>query len=113
MANIRGIQPLAWGVETLTGYVVAASTRDVSSEEFVIKDEEGDIITHISGFGVKTEFTIELIPKTATVEPAIASVVTVGSEKFVLVTLSKKRMEGDVEKWSMKGVSHPGITLTT
>jgi hypothetical protein len=110
-ANIRGIQPLAWGTETLTGYVVGQTTRDVSSEEQIIKDEEGNIITHISNFGVKTEFTLELIPKTATAVPAIASVITVGAEKFVLMTLSRKRMEGDVEKWTMKGVQHPNITL--
>lgn len=109
--NIRGIQPLAWGTETITGYVTNSSSRDVSTEEFVIKDEQGRIITQITGFGVKTEFTFEVIPKSAATIPVAGDIMTIGSEKCVILTLGRKRTDNDVEKWSIKGVSYPDIDL--
>lgn len=111
--NIRGIQPLAWGTETITGFVTQSSSRDASTEEFTIKDEQGHIITQITGFGEKTEYTFEVIPKAAATLPAPGDVLTVGSEKMVVLTIGKKRTEGDVEKWSIKGVSYPNITLSS
>lgn len=109
--SIRGIQPLAWGTQTITGFVVNSTTRDVSTEEFEIKDEQGKIITHITGFGIKTEFTLEVIPKAATTPPTVAQVLQVGAEKMVIINISKKNVNEDVEKWSIKGVQHPDIAL--
>lgn len=111
--SIRGIQPLAWGPETITGYVTESSQRDASTEEFTIKDEEGHVITQITGFGVKTEHTFEVIPKASVgTLPVPSDILTIGSEKMVILTIGKKRMQGDVEKWSIKGVSYPDIDLS-
>jgi hypothetical protein len=111
--QIRGVQPLAWGTETITGTIVESTTRDVSTEEFVIEDEEGHIVGHITGFGEKTEYSIDIIPlSTFVTPPAPADVLTVGTEKMVILSISKKGQKKEVEKWSIKGVSHPGITLT-
>jgi hypothetical protein len=109
--NIKGVQPLAWGTETVAGYVTESSTRDVSTEEFTIKDEQGRIITQITGHGVKTEYTFEYIPKSATAVPAMGDVLTAGAEKMVLLSLSRKRIQDGPEKWSIKAVAYPEITL--
>lgn len=109
--TIRGVQPLAWGTSTITGYVVTGTTRDASTEEFTIKDEQGRVITEITGFGVKTEYTLEVIPKTATAVPLPGDVLTIGTEKGVILSLSRKNAETDVEKWSIKMVAYPDITL--
>ena len=112
--NIRGVQPLAWGTEVVTGYITESSNRDASTEEFTIKDEEGHIVTQITGFGEKTEFSFEFIPKSSiTTPPVPGDIFTVGDEKFVLLRTPKKRAQGDVEKWSFSGVSYPGISLAT
>lgn len=111
-ATIRGVQPLAWGTETITGVVVDSSTRDASTEEFVIEDEDGQIITQIVGFGEKTEYTWEIIPKSSfTSPPDKGDIFTVGSEKSVILNISKKRVKKDVEKWTIKSVAYPGISL--
>lgn len=110
--TIRGVQPLAWGTETITGYIVNSSTRDASTEEFIIEDEEGHVVTQVVGFGEKTEYTFDVIPKASTSAPAKGSVLTVGSEKMVILTISRSRNKKDVEKWSIKGVAYPEITLS-
>lgn len=111
--EIRGIQPLAWGTETVTGFVTTATTRDASTEEFTIKDEEGRIITQITGHGQKTEFTLEVIPKASVgTPPKPSQVLTVGSEKMVILNISKKRVQEDAEKWTVKGVQYPEIDLS-
>lgn len=111
-ATIRGVQPLSFGVETITGYVVASTTRDASTEEFIIKDEVGDVITQITGFGEKTEYNLDVIPKAAVGTPGPGDILGVGDDLMVIITIQKKRMTGDAEKWTVKGVSYPGIDLT-
>ncbi len=110
-ATIRGIQPLSFGTQTITGYVNDTTSEDQSTEELVIEDELGDIITQITGFGVKHDVTIEVIPKSSVSSPAAADVFTYGASKIVIITISKKRVKKDVEKWTIKGMRYPGINL--
>ena len=112
-ANIRGIQPLAWGTQVITGYVNEGSTEDESTEELIIEDEAGDACTQITGFGMKADVTLDVIPKsTVTTPPAAGEIFTYGSKKITILTISKKRIKKDVEKWSIKGNRFPNITLT-
>lgn len=110
--QIRGVQPLAWGTETIEGYVVEGTSRDASTEEFVVKDEQGRVITQITGFGKKTEYNLEVIPKSAVTPPVASDIMSVGSEYFVIITINKKRTDGGVEKWAIKGVNYPDIDLS-
>jgi hypothetical protein len=110
--NIRGVQPLAWGTQAITGYVTESSSLEPSTEEFILKDEEGHIITQITGFGEKTECTFSVIPKSGIVTPPVpGDVMTVGTFGFVILRQPKKRTQGDVEKWDFVGVNYPGIDL--
>lgn len=110
-AQVRGIQPLAFGTTTITGYVNDTTTTDSSTEELVIEDELGDIITQITGFGVKHDVTLEVIPKSSVNPPAPADVFTYGSEKIVVINLSRKKAKKDVEKWTIKGMRYPAVSL--
>ncbi|HEX8310616.1 MAG TPA: hypothetical protein VF614_04805 [Chthoniobacteraceae bacterium] len=115
--NTRGIQPLAWGTTVTTGYVTETQGEDDSTEELIIDDEAGDVATHITGFGLKTDVNLDVIPKSTITTPPVAGDIfsygpTGSVKKCVIITISKKRVKKDVEKWSIKGVRHPNITLT-
>lgn len=115
--QIRGIQPLAWGTVVTTGYVTESTSEDESTQEAFITDEVADEVTQITGFGVKTDTTLEVIPKSGTVAPVVSDVFTYGTspdtKSITIITISKKRVNKDVEKWSIKGNAFPNIDLTT
>lgn len=109
-ASIKGVQPLKFGTTTTTGYVVDTWTADGTTQELIIEDEGGDVITQILGFGNKDEMTVEVIPKTATAVPALGDLITIGGTALNILGLSRKRMKKDVEKWTIKGTVYPGVT---
>ena len=58
MANeaykLRGTkQPIAFGVEKLEGYIVDATEDTVEGQELEVENEEGNVVAHFSGFGIK------------------------------------------------------------
>jgi hypothetical protein len=94
-ASIKGVQPLKFGTTTTTGYVVDSYTGDETTQELVIEDEGGDIITQILGFGNKDEITVEVIPKTATSRPTMGVLLTIGGTALnVLGLLAQADEEG-------------------
>jgi hypothetical protein len=109
-ASIKGVQPLKFGTTTTTGYVVDSYTGDETTQELVIEDEGGDIITQILGFGNKDEITVEVIPKTATSRPTMGVLLTIGGTALNVLACSRKQMKKDVEKWTIKGTVYPGVT---
>lgn len=109
-ATILGIQPLKFGTTTTSGYVVETWENNSSTQELVIEDELGDIVTQILGFGNKDEITVEVIPKTATARPALGALLTIGGTALNVISLVAKRMKKDVEKWTVKGTVYPGVT---
>lgn len=109
-ASILGVQPLSFGTTTTTGYVVDSATEEASSQELVIENEGGDVITQILGWGNKNEVTVEVIPKTATDRPALADLITIGGIALNILALSVKTAKKDVEKWTIKGTVYPGVT---
>lgn len=111
--QIRGIQPLAWGTQTISGYVNESSTEDETTGQFLIEDEVGDVCTEITGFGMKADVTLEVIPKDTVTSPPVASdIFTYGSKKITILSISKKRVKKDVEKWTIKGNRFPNVALT-
>lgn len=109
-ATILGIQPLKFGTTTMTGHVVESFGEDESTQELVIEDEGGDIITQIGNFGVKSDVTLEVIPKSSATRPTIFSLFAYGDKSMNILALSIKRMKKDVEKWTLKGTVYPGVT---
>lgn len=110
MAAIKGVQPLSFGTVTTTGYVVDSTTEDESTQELVIEDEGGDVITQIIDWGNKNEVSVDVIPKTAAVRPAVADLITIGGIALNILGLSVKKVKKDVEKWTIKGTVYPLIT---
>jgi hypothetical protein len=112
--TIRGIQPLQWGTKTSTGYVIESFTDDGTSGEFIIEDENGDIVTQILGFGEKREITLEVIPKTAITKPAAGDLFTYGTGLSAIalnvINISDKAVKKDVVKWTIKGTIYPNVT---
>lgn len=109
-ALIKGIQPLKFGTTTTTGYVVETYTGDETTQELLIEDEGGDVITQISGFGNKDDIVVEVIPKTAAVRPTMGQLLTIGGTALNVLGVQRKQMKKDVEKWTIKGTVYPGVT---
>ena len=112
--DIQGtFTPLKWGTTNISGYVVESDDETESTEQKTIEDEGGHTVTDISKFGRKTERTIEVIPASSvTTPPAAGEVFTYGAKKIRIISIQKKRVKKDVEKWTIKGNSFPGVTLT-
>lgn len=109
-ANILGVVPLKFGTTVMTGYVTESFGEDETSQELVIEDEGGDVITQIGNWGIKAEVTIEVIPKDATTRPAQFELFAYSDKSINILALSVKRVKKDVEKWTIKGNVYPGVT---
>lgn len=103
--------PLSWGTVTLTGYVVESADEASSTGEHLIEDEIGDTVTQITKFGLKDEVTIEVIPATAIAPPVPGDVFTYDGKKLTILTIAKKRVKKDVQKWTITGNRFPGVSL--
>lgn len=113
-ATQRGITLLKFGTTAVAGYIV--ENRDISKEgeHLEIEDEEGHIVTDISGFGIRHKKSVKFIPKAEGASlPAIGDVLDIGDdEKMVVLSAKKANVRKDVERWDIEGYEHPGISLT-
>lgn len=115
--NIRGVQPLAWGTIVTTGYLTESINDDQKTDEVLVIDEGGDPAIQITGFGIKNDVTLEVIPKAAVGDaPVAGDVFAYGAGDdivyIVILNITKKKMNKDVEKWTIKGDFFPNIDLT-
>lgn len=114
--NIRGIQPLSWGTVSTTGFITESINESTKTDETLVVDEGGDPVIQITGFGVKTDVTLEVIPKaTGATLPVVGDVLTYGPDpgtSIVVITIDVKRVSKDVQKWSIKGDYFPTIDLS-
>lgn len=111
MATIRGIQPLSFGTVVTTGFVTESMGEDDSGGQVLIEDEGGDFCTEITGFGLKTDVTLEVIPKSTATKPAQGEIFTYGAKKITVLGVNAKRVKKDVEKWTIKGDRLPNVSL--
>ena len=52
--KLRGTkQPISFGVEKLEGFIVDATEETVEGEELEVEDENGDVVAHFSGYGIR------------------------------------------------------------
>ena len=113
--TIRGIVPLNWGTDTCSGYVVETTSDDGTTGESLIENEVGDPITQITGFGIKNEVTLDVIPKSSITTPPVAGdVLAYGAtpKSMTILSIGKKRTNKGVEKWTIKGNYFPNISLS-
>lgn len=99
-----GKEPLIHGERTIMGYVVEAHTEDVTAEDVVINDERNDPIIHIVSGGMR-EYSFDVIPlkSVEAINAKPGDRLKFGEIDFVLVSISKKGSNKDVEKWTIKG----------
>ena len=55
-------QPISFGVEKLEGFIVDATEETIEGEELEVENEEGDVVAHFSGFGIRYKRTASVIP---------------------------------------------------
>jgi len=118
MANeaykLRGTkQPIAFGVEKLTGYIVDATEETVEGEELEVEDEYNNVVAHFSGFGIRYKRTASAIPLVGTVSPVPGDSFKIGdSFQFIVKSVKKSRARKDVEKWDLEGTWYPNVPMT-
>lgn len=117
MAVEDGIALKKFGTDTVTGWIVNEITEDTSGEDTEVPDEDGDVVTHINSYGIKTVVTFDLIPKSATAIPEIGDTFTYtsgahGAQKITVLSVGNKQVIKGVLKLSITGNRYPDITLT-
>ena len=111
----RGIALLKFGTTTVAGYIVENRDISIEGENLEIENEIGDVVTDISGFGIRKKKSVKLIPKASgSAQPTPGAVIEIGdSEKMVVKTFKTSNARKDVERWDIEGYEHPEITITT
>ena len=109
MANeaykLRGTkQPIAFGVEKLEGYIVDATEE--------VENEDGNVVAHFSGFGIKYNRTASVIPLSDASAPSPGDSFKIGEKfEFIVKSVKKSRARKDVEKWDLSGTYYPEVPM--
>lgn len=114
---VDGVAILSFGTTTITGYVVETVRESTTSESVQIADEDGQIVTDINNFGVATSVELTVVPKSATVAPAVGDTFTYtsethGSQKITVKEIEFSSANKDATRWTIRGDRYPGITIT-
>lgn len=117
MANeaykLRGTkQPIAFGVEKLEGYIVDATEDTVEGQELEVENEDGNVVAHFSGFGIRYKRTASLIPLKGAEAPVPGDSFKSGENfEFIVKSVKKSSAKKDVEKWSIEGTYYPEVPM--
>lgn len=105
-------QPISFGVEKLEGYIIDTTEDSVEGEELEIENEDGNVVAHLSGFGIKYNRTASVIPLTGTIAPNPGDSFKIGdSFEFIVKSVKKSRARKDVEKWDLSGTYYPEVPM--
>ena len=105
-------QPISFGIEKLEGYIIEASEETVEGEELEIEDEDGDVVAHFSGFGIKHKRTANLIPLKGVETPVPGDTFKIADDfEFIVKTVKKSKAKKDVEKWDLEGTFYPNVPM--
>lgn len=110
----RGTAILKFGTITLSGYVVTDEELADEGESYQLEDEEGHIITDVSGFGRRTRKRFSFVPKaTGSSKPAVGAVFTgPDTEKGIVRTVARIRSRKIPEVWRIETEEFPAISLS-
>jgi len=116
-AETDGAAMLKFGTTTITGWVVVSVSETESGSEVEVPDESGDIITHISEIGVRTEVTLELMAKSGTSMLAVGDPVTYtnhsGTSKTARITsVGNVQTQGQVMRTTVQAKFFPGVAVS-
>ena len=111
--KLRGTkQPISFGVEKLDGFIVDATEETIEGEELEVENEEGDVVAHISGFGIRYKRTASVIPLVGATAPNPGDVFKIGEDfAFIVKSIKKARAKKDIEKWDLDGTWYPEIPI--
>ena len=105
-------QPISFGVEKLEGFIVDATEETIEGEELEVENEEGDIVVHISGFGIRYKRTASVIPLVGAKSPIPGDEFKIGEDfSFIVKSVKKARAKKDIEKWDLEGTYYPEIPM--
>jgi hypothetical protein len=116
MAQVSdGTVPLKFGTTGISGWEIVSVSETESGNDIEIPDEIGDIVTHISNIGKRTEVSIELIANTGTALPVVGAVFTytnaaAASKAMRILTVGNVQTQGDVMRTTITGKVFAGIT---
>lgn len=103
-------QPISFGVEKLTGYIVDTTEETVEGEEIEVENEDGNVVVHFSGFGIRIKRTVSVIPLVGATAPSQRDTFTIGENfSFIVKSVKKSRTRKDVEKWDLEGNFYPDV----
>ena len=111
--KLRGTkQPISFGVEKLTGYIVDATEETVEGQELEVENEDGNVVAHFSGFGIKYNRTASVIPLSDASAPSPGDSFKIGEKfEFIVKSVKKSRARKDVEKWDLSGTYYPEVPM--
>ena len=105
-------QPIAFGVEKLEGYIVDATEDTVEGQELEVENEDGNVVAHFSGFGIKYNRTASVIPLSDASAPSPGDSFKIGEKfEFIVKSVKKSRARKDVEKWDLSGTYYPEVPM--
>lgn len=111
--KLRGTkQPISFGVEKLEGFIVDATEETVEGEELEVEDENGDVVAHFSGYGIRYKRTASVIPLVGADVPSPGDTFKIGdSFQFIVKSIKKSRTRKDIEKWDLDGTYYPNVSM--
>ena len=111
--KLRGTkQPISFGTQKLDGFIVDATEETVEGEELEVENEEGDVVAHFSGFGIRYKRTASVIPLVGAVAPNPGDEFKIGDNfSFIVKSVKKSRAKKDIEKWDLDGTWYPEIPM--
>ena len=113
--TVDGTAPLKFGTTGISGWEVVNVTENESGTDIEIPDEIGDIVTHISNIGKRTEVSIELVANTGTSLPVVGATfaytnAAAASKTIRILTVGNVQTQGDVMRTTITGKLFAGIT---
>ena len=116
MAQVSdGVVPLKFGTTNISGWEVVNVTETESGNDIEVMDEIGDVVTHISNIGKRTEVSVELVANTGTALPVVGATFTytnaaAASKTMRILTVGHVQTQGDVMRTTITGKVFAGIT---
>ncbi len=105
-------QPIAFGVEKLEGYIIDTTEDSIEGEELEVENEEGNVVAHFSGFGIKYNRSASVIPLSSAKAPVPGDSFKISNDfEFIVKSVKKSRARKDIEKWDLSGTYYPEVPM--
>ena len=77
-----------------------------------MENEDGNVVAHFSGFGIRYKRTASLIPLKGAEAPVPGDSFKIGENfEFIVKSVKKSSAKKDVEKWSIEGTYYPEVPM--